>query len=473
MTATGQSVKQSSLTDVIRPGTTRGLDFVILEELRKRTGVEPKGVLKWAVVEILCNALDTDATEIYVKLADAISNFVVLTVSDNGSQKLTIDDLKLILNFENKASSKRGLLRVSRGYLGNALKCLFGYSYALIESVSLPTQNIVVESGPKTFTISLKPDKIREIINSEIEAKDRTDDRFTTFRIMFPKETVNVSELQNVIFATSLVNPARKIIYTADNETRTYKWTENIQQLRQETSILWYSSKQFQDLFKDYVRAVPRAQLKQFIAIFRGFTSKQLIREILQKLTASNRDSEANGEVQFLPTTMLSALAPSDVVNLYAIMKTTAKPIESRSIPSVLGSIGEEALTKVKEANEWQRVRYVLEKSERTEVCEKFGKKEYMERCFKSCQTCSDRLSFPYLVELAVFDRKADDTEGLQVYQCVNFMASMEDVFSRIFDIPYRLGRVGITKESPVTVLAHLVCPVLKWLNYGKSGLDE
>ena len=82
-------------------------------------------------------------------------------------------------------------------------------------------------------------------------------------------------------------------------------------------------------------------------------------------------------------------------------------------------------------------------------------------------------MEFPYLIELAVFDRDEGDTEGLKVYQCVNFMASMEDIFSRIFDVKYRLGRVGITPDMPVTVVLHLVCPVLKWLNYGKSGLDE
>ena len=86
---------------------------------------------------------------------------------------------------------------------------------------------------------------------------------------------------------------------------------------------------------------------------------------------------------------------------------------------------------------------------------------------------CEDHVEFPYLVELAIFDRKKDDQEGVKVYQCVNFMASMENIFSGIYDINYHLGRVGISKDMPVTVVAHLVCPVLKWLNYGKSGLNE
>lgn len=52
-------------------------------------------------------------------------------------------------------------------------------------------------------------------------------------------------------------------------------------------------------------------------------------------------------------------------------------------------------------------------------------------------------------------------------------MASMEDLFARVYNVDYHLGRVGITREHSVTVIVHLVCPVLKWLNYGKSGLDE
>jgi len=37
------------LKDVIRPGALRGLDFVTLDELRKRTGVNPDSVLKFAL----------------------------------------------------------------------------------------------------------------------------------------------------------------------------------------------------------------------------------------------------------------------------------------------------------------------------------------------------------------------------------------------------------------------------------------
>ena len=80
------------LEDLIRPGTRRGLDFVILEELRKRTGITPNEVLKFAMAEMLCNALDTDATMFDVDVR-AEGDYVKLTVRDNGSKQLSLKDL--------------------------------------------------------------------------------------------------------------------------------------------------------------------------------------------------------------------------------------------------------------------------------------------------------------------------------------------------------------------------------------------
>jgi len=92
------------LRDIIRPSTTRGLDFVTVDELRKRTGVNPDSVLKFALNETLCNALDKDSTEIDIDV-QIEGKFYRLTVRDNGSKKLSSEEIKLILDFENKASS--------------------------------------------------------------------------------------------------------------------------------------------------------------------------------------------------------------------------------------------------------------------------------------------------------------------------------------------------------------------------------
>lgn len=463
-----QEEAEAGLEDVIRPGTTRGLDFVIIDELRKRTGITPDSILKFTLGETLCNSLDTSATKIDIDVRND-GKFHRLKISDNGSKKLTIQEIKLILNFDYKASSKRGFHRISRGYLGNALKCAIGYSYALAESKGLTPPDIVVKSAGAEYRIALKPNRVKGVIESEIVTAERNDDGCTTFIVKFPggdlsdKET---SELKDLIFASSMVNPARKISYNIFGEKGALGSAEGNKAIRRETSVLWYTQKQFQSLFEDFLRAKPETRLRDFISLFRGFTSKKVIGEILQNLGSGNHDSRKNPRVQFFPATPIQELSTGAVSELFSLMRAKAKPIANRSIGSVLGFVGEESFEKIRKQYGWERLRYTKIPSTQIECP--------IPLSFHDDSPCdnSDHVEFPCLVELAIFDRKADG-EGLKVYQCVNFMASMEDIFSRIFRIGYRLGRVGIEAETPVTVVAHLVCPVLKWLNYGKSGLDE
>lgn len=453
------------LENVIRPGTSRGLDFVTLDELRKRTGINPDEVLKWALAEILCNALDKDATQIDVKV-HFDGQFYTLKISDNGSQKLSRKEIELILDFENKASSKRGLLHVSRGYLGNALKCAFGYSYALAESKGFVPPDIIVSSNGFQHKIALKPDRIMETINTTIATTEILEDGLTKVTIKFPKDDKSIRQtasiLKDLVFATSMVNPTRKICYefideeSDFNDVTVFGWVEQTKQIRQESSVLWYNPNQFESLFKDFVRASPETQLKELISLFRGFKGKKVIREILHEINVSNHDSGSSiDDVQFFPATTLKDIPLQTIQPLFNAMKKRAKPIAKRSFSAVLGAVGQDRFEKLRDQNGWRRLRYTILKEVKSEYYAGYTVK------------------FPFLVELAVFDRAEDDMEGLKVYQCINFMASMEDIFSRVFDISYHLGRVGITQVSPVTVLVHLISPVLKWLNYGKSGIDE
>uniref|UniRef100_A0A6M3M3D7 Putative GHKL domain containing protein n=1 Tax=viral metagenome TaxID=1070528 RepID=A0A6M3M3D7_9ZZZZ len=449
------------LENLIRPGAGRGLDFVILDDLRKRTGISISEILKFSIAEILANALDTDVTEIYVKVKK-LGEFDEVTVGDNGSKQISLKEIKLILDFGNKASSKRGFLRVSRGYLGNALKCLFGYSYALAEARKLPPPEILIRSHESEYTISLKPDRVREVINSEIVTRETEDTGFNSFTLRFPisrywsgepiKEYENIT---NIIFATSIVNPTIKFVYNLWDIEGELGEPGDTPPLRKDTSILWYEPSQFKALFYDFVRASPETKLKDLISLFRGLTAKKIQREILQALTDHNHVSYGEDGVPFFPATPIETLSSDDILRLYHEMRSRSKPISKRSVPKVLGIVGEERFEKVKEQHGWKRLRYTVMK----------GRWKDRQKNLKA--------SFPFLVELAVFDREEEDDQGLQIFQCVNFMASMEDIFSRLFNVEYRLGRVGITKEAPVTLMVHLVCPVLKWLNYGKSGLYE
>jgi hypothetical protein len=138
-------------------------------------------------------------------------------------------------------------------------------------------------------------------------------------------------------------------------------------------------------------------------------------------------------------------------------MRQGSKTIAKQSISSVLGMVGKEKFESVCKANSWKRLRYCIMLG--TSVA-------------SPGQVGTYRVEAPYVIELAVFDRKEDDAGGLKVYQCVNFMVSTDDLFSKTYSISSHLGYVGIVRNTPVTVVIHFVCPALNWLNYGKSSLD-
>ena len=437
------------LADVIRPGSGRGLDFVNLEELRKRTSVMPENVLKFAMSEMLFNALDTDATVVEVFLKKR-PHHAVLSVRDNGSiKKISLDDIRKILDFDNKASSKRGFLRVSRGYLGNALKCVFGFSYALSVEKGFDPPSIIIESRGRKYSIDLKPDRRTETIESVITESESAS-TLTTFTVEIPylSEYDDIEALEDIIIATSMVNPERQIHYDVFGKADILgEPAQDAKAAKHPTSILWYGLKQFESLFNDFVRVKPDAHLKDFIALFRTLTRKKPIRDILQDLATTKH----NRSLQIVPTTRIVDLSQKEIVSLYHSMRECAKPIGKRSISSMLGCVGEEAFKSLKEQKGWIGLRYAKRQRFRVE-------------------TRPQHRDIPYVIEVVKFDR-VEDGQGAMVFQCVNFAASHENIFSSAFNIERHLGLVNITKDQPVTIVVHLVTPVLDWLGYGKSRL--
>ena len=458
------------LGDIIRPGVTRGLDYVILEELRKRSGIQVQGVLKWAMSEMLCNSLDTDATAITIKVT-TIGDFDKITVTDNGSTKLTINDVKLILEFANKASSKRGLLRVTRGTHGNALKCLFGYNYALAKAAGLTPPIAQISSHGEMYTIRIAPNRVSQEIEHEITvARALTDQNSFTFRFPVNRSSSRLHSIENrdtpsiearmlrdLIHATGIVNPERRITYDLWSiHVGTMGKAGDAVNLGKDTSVLWYEPSEFTELLYDFARARPKTQLKEFLSLFRGFTAKKSIREILQILSDSpNHDSQTE-KMHYFPTTLIRDLSPSDVEKLYYVLQTKAKPVSKRRIANVLGCVGEVQFEALMVREGWMGLKYKLIKDRVEPLKGSFGEP-------------LSHATYPFLIELAVFDRAPNDTEGPKVYRCVNFMASNETLFSRIFNINLRLGQIGITQETPITIVIHLVCPVLRYLNYAKT----
>lgn len=92
-------MNESILADVIRPGAGRGLDFVNLDELRKRTGVTSSEVLKFAMGEMLCNSMIEEGTPegIMDKIEDAEQNVftIVSTEIDSVLRRMSRRDYQI------------------------------------------------------------------------------------------------------------------------------------------------------------------------------------------------------------------------------------------------------------------------------------------------------------------------------------------------------------------------------------------
>ena len=457
------------IDETIRPGPNHNLDFIDLDELRKKSGSMPSDILRWSLQEMLCNSLDTDANTIEV-IVKTVGPYDVITVKDNGTRKITFDDLCLILDFCNKASSKRGLLRVTRGTHGNALKCLFGYSYALAKAAKFAPPNTRVSSQGKAFNINLVPKSITQNIGHEITT-NIISEKINAFTFKFPvnhptmglhkkenREKVlrEARRLEELIHSTGMVNPTRRITYDFWGFRKgIVNEAGEPEILKKDTSVLWYEVSEFTELLYDFIRARPETQLKEFVALFRGFTGKKVIREILHTFNeSSNHDSQIEDAVHFSPSTLIKVLSQQDVERLYRILRARAKPISKRSTQHVLGCVGLERFEEHRERQGWANLKYVLLK-DRVEPNE----------------TQRVQATFPFLIELAIFDRDPNDAEGPKIYQCVNFMASKLPLFRIAHDVNSRLVQVGITEHTPVTVVIHLVSPVQRWLNFAKTSI--
>ena len=123
-----------------------------------------------------------------------------------------------------------------------------------------------------------------------------------------------------------------------------------------------------------------------------------------------------------------------------------------RSINKVLGIVGKDQFEKVRERMGWRKLKYSYDRNRTSDW---------------------ETVSYPFIIEFALFEREDEAEGGLNVYQCVNFMASMEDIFARLYDVKTHLARCGVDGSMPITAVIHFICPVLKWLDYGKGGLYE
>ncbi|MGB7955440.1 MAG: ATP-binding protein [Candidatus Nitrosopolaris sp.] len=123
------------------------MDYVILEDIENRTGIEKNDMCGFVLKELLDNALDFLETQykgqknyntiVPAEIEVAIkkeANYLCIVVRNSnyyGNVIFTKDQLHAIFDFDTFYSSKRNQYKISRGALGDAFKAVLCIPYAL------------------------------------------------------------------------------------------------------------------------------------------------------------------------------------------------------------------------------------------------------------------------------------------------------------------------------------------------------
>jgi hypothetical protein len=141
-------------------------DYLTLNGIVNRTGIAKEDSYTFVLKELLDNAVD-DVEKSNVPLVEAEisirNNLLYLIVRNfNESNKVVFSKAKLdsIFNLSKFTSSKRGLFRISRGALGDAMKYVLGMPYALAKELHVTIEApLTIRTNRQVFSVKLNVDK--------------------------------------------------------------------------------------------------------------------------------------------------------------------------------------------------------------------------------------------------------------------------------------------------------------------------
>jgi hypothetical protein len=202
------------------------MDYVTLEGIENRTGIEKQNAYTFVIKELLDNAIDFLETEHIgisrkkdqkamqtiaaaevqvhiIKEDDGFLRVIVVNSNQYGKSVFSKDMLQSIFNFETFYSSKRNQYKITRGALGDAFKEILCIPYALAREQQQGQQGSMEWNEPliittrvnriqQTFLVYLVIDRINQTISSEIEvvaeskSEKQEESNFTRIEIRLP-----------------------------------------------------------------------------------------------------------------------------------------------------------------------------------------------------------------------------------------------------------------------------------------------
>ena len=426
----------------------RVLDFVTLDGLQRFTGCTPERFVQFIVKELIDNALDKENVhniEAGVILDD---DGVLVFVADDGKPKFTEESLNKILDFQNAPSSKRGIKRIQRGVLGNALQCCFGISHALWKEENRP-EYIALVKGKGCWIIALKVenDNIKPLIQPLPNLEDvknctvETSLRVQNFKILQPIALENLPPTViwfllprfnyespiEVVKHIATVNPYVNIKYQENPRSINFKALPEASPPILSSNfgdIWWYD---FDD-FKWLAREFSRTKVKKFVLRFKKFSSMDITQQLLE-----------NGGID--PVAPVGSIGEEKLKLLFNKMREKTKPSSPRTLPIV----GPEAFRR------------------------RGGSKYAIKRGVVNAQG----KQIPYVFEAAKFPSIFKEK---RIIECINFTTSLYSPFSRWAwsqSDGKKMDLYDLIKNSNenMLVLVHFVCPNITWLSPSKGEM--
>ena len=234
-------------------------DYLTLNGIVNRTGIAKEDSYTFVLKELLDNGVDAvkKSNNPLVEVDISIRNTLLYVVvrNFNESNKMVFSKAKLdsIFNLSKFTSSKRGLFRISRGALGDALKYIIGMPYALAKElhVTIKEAPLTIKTNQQIFSVKLSVDK-GDIKEGKQEHSDWTE---VEVRLPIVDEFLDFNRIklflaEYVLFSTHIsfkFNVGDETMLFSQTQPTNKKWVNN-------TSSHYYSQTEFEyfiDKFDD------------------------------------------------------------------------------------------------------------------------------------------------------------------------------------------------------------------------------
>jgi hypothetical protein len=236
------------------------MDYVDVNGLSNRIGLPKDRFIEFVVKETVDNALDfmeKEAPRLIKKygaftpelklIVTKESNYLRIRIlnSDCETSGFTEPFIRSIFNFYESTGSKRNQYKVTKGWLGDALKAICGIPYALTHEVGNDNWNepLIITSRNRQFLIKPVIDRAKKKLYADVEIVELSHQTksFTEFEIRYSAvvdgEKEIITKLSNLFLRFALINlhiafsielPGMDILDIPAVQTISEKWSNQI-----------------------------------------------------------------------------------------------------------------------------------------------------------------------------------------------------------------------------------------------------